>query len=339
MSTKSDCEHVNEEYTPTLVETCRAAAAKLVPLRMALKTEIDQRTPWLIESLTLDSIHSVLTQPATMERYSLPLASITKIDTLLHAPEITPEIRSTYLRLLLIALIESMPERIAAEPVPLSIEVLLCNNVLRIASELEHLPDEAFDLRQDFFVKDISILCLRLLPCGAEMAQVMAGIPRRLLFCGGVSQLVRGLTFFSRKTGGFKPFLSLHLDTRQLEEFTPEGWNRSYLRIADLLEVRPTLKGVFGTAWFYDPAMEEISPHLTYLRRTRVEAGAAGFRLGPTESTRQNALARSAKRRALFEAGEYMPVSYYIIWPRKALIAWARRHRLAAQPPSELLSK
>ena len=113
------------------------------------------------------------------------------------------------------------------------------------------------------------------------------------------------------------------MDVRFREEFNPDGWRRTYLRIADLLRVRPELKGVFGTAWFYDPAMARVSPHLVYLRAEREAAGAMTFCYGPSESALRNALAHSATRRKLHAQGQYEPMSHYIVWPRADLIRWA----------------
>ena len=39
-----------------------------------------------------------------------------------------------------------------------------------------------------------------------------------------------------------------------------------------------------------------------------------------------DALATSRTRRRAFEAGRYRPASYYLVWPRDPLLAWARAH-------------
>lgn len=220
-------------------------------------------------------------------------------------------------------LLETLPGRIAAERIPGSIVELLVAESDRIRGGLDTLEPTFFDPANDAYLKDLAILLLTLLPCGAEYVQVQAGIPRSLLWRAGVWQAIRGLGFFALRAGGFQPYLSLHMDVRFREEFNPEGWYRTYLRIADLLRARPDLKGVFGTAWFYDPAMVRVSPHLVYLRAEREAAGAMTFCYGPSESALKNALARSDTRRRLHAEGAYTPKSHYIVWPRRDLIRWA----------------
>lgn len=280
---------------------------------------------------TIEDAAARLTRPATLQRYSLPMDVLARLSAQLKAPATDPATRAAYLKRLFVRLLADLPERLAREPLPASIAALIALETERIAGELGSHPDAFYDPDTDAFLKDLGILTLRLLPCGAELAQVRAGVPRSLLLRGGLAQLLRGLWFFGHRTAGFAPFVSLHMDIRNLAAFTPEGWDQTYLRLADLLRARPQLKGVFGTAWFYDPAMTWVSPHLAYLRERRIEGGAAGFSFGPTEAARANALARSARRRQLVEAGRYTPRSYYLVWPRADLLAWAERRRSDAR--------
>ena len=144
-------------------------------------------------------------------------------------------------------LLETLPGRIATEGIPESVAELLLVESRRIRSGLDTLEPTFFDPANDAYLKDLAILLLTLLPCGAEYVQVQAGIPRSLLWRAGLWQGIRGLGFFALRAGGFQPYLSLHMDVRFREEFNPEGWRRTYLRIADVLRARPDLKGVFGT--------------------------------------------------------------------------------------------
>jgi hypothetical protein len=254
-----------------------------------------------------------------MGRYSLNLSPLTEIRESCNSSE--------RLQNLLQTLLETLPERMAEEQIPSSIVALLRPHAERIRSGLTHEPSGFFSVSNDAFLKDLALLLLKLLPCGAEYVQVQAGIPRSLLWRADIRQALRGAGFFALRTRGFRPFLALHMDVRFREEFNPDGWHRTYLRIADLLRSRPALKGVFGTAWFYDPAMVRVSPHLVYLRAEREAAGAMTFRYGPTESALRNALARSETRRKLHARGQYEPMSHYIVWPRADLIRWADSQR------------
>jgi len=236
-----------------------------------------------------------------------------------------PEGAAAWLRLLLVHLADSLETRLADARVPPSVSELVRAEGRRIAAQAGSQPDRFYSLANDAFLKDLGIVLLTLLPCGAELVQVRDGVPRSILMRGGMRQMLRGLRYFGLRTRGFRPFYSLHLDPRRLEEFTPEGWDRTYLRIAELLRLNPEVKGVFGTAWFYDPEVESVSPHLGYLRRRRVENGAVGFLYGATREAAANALARSRTRRRLYEEGKYVPVSYYLVWARDDLLRWAER--------------
>ena len=231
-----------------------------------------------------------------------------------------------YHKLVLATLVSEFEDRLPSRRIPASIESLMRLEIARIVEQLG-VQDEAFyDFSNDLFLKDLGLATFRLLPCGSELLQVHAGIPRSLLFRGGITQFLRGVYFFLGKTRGFRPFYSLHMDPRRLEEFNPDGWDRSYLRVADLLALHPEVKGLFGTAWFYDPHLEEISPRLAYIRNRREEGGAWNFRYGTRADVVSGALSKSATRRRFHQDGTYVPTSYYLVWARGNLLAWAAGH-------------
>lgn len=113
-------------------------------------------------------------------------------------------------------------------------------------------------------------------------------------------------------------------DRDLLKEFNPEGWKKFYFRLAKLLEVNKNIKGVSGSAWFFDPVISKISPELGYLREIALNCGAEIFFAGATEGTIKNAIFMSLNRKKLYEMGEYHPVNYIILIPRKRLISWAK---------------
>jgi hypothetical protein len=232
-----------------------------------------------------------------------------------------------YHKLVLATLVSEFEDRLPSQRIPASIESLMRLEIARIVEQLG-VQDEAFyDFSNDLFLKDLGLATFRLLPCGSELLLVHAAIPRSLLFRGGITQFLRGVYFFLGKTRGFRPFYSLHMDPRRLEEFNPDGWDRSYLRVADLLALHPEVKGLFGTAWFYDPHLEEISPRLAYIRKRREEGGAWNFRYGTRADVVSGALSKSATRRRLYQDGRYIPTSHYLVWPRDNLLGWAAGHR------------
>lgn len=125
--------------------------------------------------------------------------------------------------------------------------------------------------------------------------------------------------------GAWRPWLQNHTESRWLEDFSPEGWDRMWAVAAALLETRPQLAGAMGASWFYDPRLATISPRLAYLRAEPVKGGAWLVRQGPGQGHTERATATSPTRRALVEAGDYTPCSWLLAWPRSRLIRWARR--------------
>jgi hypothetical protein len=207
---------------------------------------------------------------------------------------------------------------------PPSAQRLYALQVHRIRRESVDETLNHFRLNHDFFLKDLALVVGRLLPMGAELVQPHSGIPRSLLWHAGPKQFFAGIQYFIVGRRGFLDYCSLHLEGRQLQGFNPEGWRQTYLRIAELLSLNPGIAGVFGTAWFYDPVVAEISPHLAYLRTVREAGGARNFRGGTATYVTESAIAKSRRRAALYRQGKYQPRAYYLVWHRQELLRWAQ---------------
>lgn len=121
-----------------------------------------------------------------------------------------------------------------------------------------------------------------------------------------------------------------HLDLRAMEEFNPAGWTACFVRMAEVLALNPTVCGITGISWFYDPKVAAISPRLAYLQVTQTQNGAFLANMGTDEHHVQNATVRSAARKALYDEGKYLPTCYLVAWPSRPLIEWA--DRLATDP-------
>lgn len=132
-----------------------------------------------------------------------------------------------------------------------------------------------------------------------------------------VRQLMMG-----RPTG---PWLRIHTEPRWLDDFNEAGWDNAYRQCARLLRANRASLGLAATSWFNDPAMREVSPHLTYLRDRLLERGAICMRVGTSQFDLDSALAKSNTRRVLYETGRYMPTAYTLLWPRAHLLDWARQ--------------
>lgn len=143
----------------------------------------------------------------------------------------------------------------------------------------------------------------------------------------GWSQLVA----YIRAQGWNRPWLQTHTESRQLTDFNPAGWDRTWATGAAICRTRPELAGMIGASWFFDPPLETISPRLAYLRQTPLNGGAFMVHQGPDPVHSQRAAASSPTRRALIESGEYLPRSWLVAWPRATLIPWAERRASEAR--------
>ena len=179
-----------------------------------------------------------------------------------------------------------------------------------------------FDFSNDSYVKDLQCFTGRMVACGAQVADLQSGMPRRLILSDGLANLPTNL-IFALRAGGFSPYCEIHTHTPTLNDFNPDGWDRCYLCIAEICRGNRSIKGMIGSSWFYDPDLETISPNLAYLRRRPLENGAKLFRIGPLPASKRDALATSKTRRKYYEEGKYTPTHYALVWSRDELLRWA----------------
>ncbi len=232
------------------------------------------------------------------------------------------KVRLLYNQYLVVSLLEDFDPAAGHCLLPDSVAALYPRELKRIMSQLDTCESRFFRFECDAFVKDLSILKHRLIPVGAEYADPYSGVPRSLLFKGGARQLYKGIRACLVQAGGFWPFLELHAHILALEDFNPAGWRKTYVRLAELLELNPRFRGVTSSSWFLDPALEGISPHLSYLRREPEAQGATILFSSIDREGKSGALAKSSSRRRLFNEGRYIPTVYTRVWPRSELIAW-----------------
>ena len=171
----------------------------------------------------------------------------------------------------------------------------------------------------DVYWKDLGLVRGLLFPVGAQVVDTYSGFAIKPGFSHGVVQGFNFLNLLLRY--GRKGYYQIHTHTPDLGEFSEQGWNDCYIRIADMLKINPKIKGVVAGSWFYDPIIENISPRLEYLSRVPIINGAQRFYLYEDKSG--NALSTSKTRRVLYEKGEYIPKVYLIVWLRKDILKWA----------------
>jgi hypothetical protein len=173
------------------------------------------------------------------------------------------------------------------------------------------------DLGKDSFLKDLWLARVVMIPAFAQLWWPHSGLSARDVLRGGPAA---ALHVFGR-CGGRRPFLEGHTHDPVARAYWNEaGWGEA-LRLAALaLPALPQAKGAFGTAWFYDPAVKQVSPRIAFAQDLQVGRGGFRLRIGSNEAAIANALATSAERRNRYKDGSYVPTDYAIIWSRRDLI-------------------
>lgn len=231
-------------------------------------------------------------------------------------------------KFLLLKLIAKHLVDIETIDMPYEIVDLYKKNFNRIAGEIETSQYKGpYLYSNDKFCKDIALCSMRLIPVGPRKIHCST-LSKRFLLKGGISQCYNGLIFIFFDLKGFKPLYEMHTDSKDsdlLKEFNPEGFKKSYFRIAELLNKNKDIKGIFGTSWFYDPSLDNVSPRLTYVRKMLIEAGGKIFYIGSDDQAVRNSIQKSKNRRKLYQEGKYLPTNYLIVCPRRKLIEWVKR--------------
>ena len=234
--------------------------------------------------------------------------------------------RAEFLRAMLGALIERNRPRIAALHVPAAVRTLFEKEYRRIEKDLAARDDGHFDLGSHSVRCDFRIVGFGRIPVGVHHIEV-GGVPRRLVWSGGMTQILRASAVLAR-AGGWAPFYVSHFSHgikphAFLLVYTPEAQIAWHRNVADCLRLNPDIRGLLATSWWYDPQLARVAPHLRFLREGSIAHGAIQLKSGSTEGARRFAVANSAERQKQYATGEYVPVSYAMVWTRDALLRWA----------------
>jgi len=180
--------------------------------------------------------------------------------------------------------------------------------------------DDSLD-NMDVFWKELAIARLQFFPLHAGIAEFYSGFGIRQGLTWRLIETIRFLNFLFKNDFVRKGYYKVHTHTPIISNFSEDGWNRSYLQIAEMLKRNKEVKGIIRGSWFFDPVIKKISPHLSYLQDLPLQHGAKLFYVGIDKSG--CAFAKSKQRQKLYYDGEYTPKNYLLVWPREAIINWA----------------
>lgn len=209
------------------------------------------------------------------------------------------------------------------DPLPQTIQRLYPDFLERLAKSL--LSDSAAPYEGEFFAKDVRYALGVTVPCGALQFDLDGRIGPKLILRDVLARKSFRSPLSYTASWGWGRWYNIHMDLRAMKDFTPDGWTASCVRLAEMLKANPDVRGVNGVSWFYDPHVAEITPHLGYLQQTPSRHGAFLVHIGTASHDIENATVRSPIRKKHYDEGKYVPTSYLLAWPRRALIAWANR--------------
>jgi hypothetical protein len=227
-------------------------------------------------------------------------------------------------RVTMLALMDAFAERASQYNYPASVLQQFRLSFMRIENNILQGQIGTYSHTGDSFLKDFSLCRQTAFPGGgAWIIDHHGAFPRSVMFKGGIGQFFRLAHLCLFVTRGNRPTYSPHIHNDLVKWHTWEERQACHLRIAEMLERHPQVKGMAVASWLSDPVIEKISPQLRWVRKIPAENGCQYFRVG--EDINGGALSRSATRRKLYEEGKYIPTKYLYIWPRNSMLSWAKR--------------
>jgi hypothetical protein len=293
-------------------------------LQDRLKAELLERSPHVLDACPLERYIAYLDHYPTVARWSYVSGTVRRYcKTIQHlAGDSGLEL---YHQLLLLTLMTRSRGRLGAMNLPDEIRLRYEASFQRIARSIERKTAAPGYYLAPQLCKDLGICMLRIIPAGMQIVNLFR-LPGALFYKSSLRQWLAWVRLVIQM-GGISPFYEMHAhaaDTKSMLEYSPAGYVQLFRRVAELLRRNPEVKGVVETGWLCDPALEEISPELSYVRAVVVENGGRIFLAGPCSAAGiHDATVFSSTRKRLYEEGKYLPKEYALVWPRKELLAWA----------------
>ena len=224
-------------------------------------------------------------------------------------------------RFVLLHTIEQSLDRVAREPVALSVKRLWCDALLRFTD-----PRTTIRISDQRFLALCKIASLRRFPAG-QFDWEPSGLPRSWVpRVRPASALLKVLSLLALRWRGFTPAFYVHVTvTRPVHALLEREAEKAYHLMAQSMQLQPDIKGMIASSWFHSPDTYQIAPHLSWLNRVFLENGGLVSTMGRA-SADCGVFHRSPDRQQAFDEGRFKPTLGLIIWPRTEMLAWAARH-------------
>jgi hypothetical protein len=212
-------------------------------------------------------------------------------------------------------------DRLAREPVALSVKRLWCDALLRFTDTRATI--RVSDQR---FLALCKIASLRRFPAG-QFDWEPSGLPRSWVpRVRPASALLKVVSLLALRWRGFNPAFYVHVTvTRPVHALLERDAQKAYHLMAQSMQLQPEIKGMIASSWFHSPDTFQITPHLSWLNRVFLENGGLVSTMGPA-SADCGVFHRSPDRQQAYDEGRFKPTLGLIIWPRTEMLAWAARH-------------
>lgn len=299
----------------------RRAEAKF----LELKADLRKTDPNLLDQHPIEKRVPGIVRYPDFRSYKSMISSLEKLQNELEK-NYSESIARQYHRLSLAYLIKESKSFLSKNSFPESILQLYEKWFERVLQDLNTQPDNYYHYERDLFLKDLAVCAFRMIPVGGAWCVEIGTASKRGLIAKGALRYPGNIAFHIFKQKGLKPYYVIHTFDRYIMRFTPKEMDRAYMRIAEMLKRNPDIKGIYRSSWFLDPAIDRISPRLSYLRLVPAENGARFFRTYTRDLDIQHATCNSPERKQLYDEGNYAPTCWGYVWPRNSVIKWAGRH-------------
>ncbi len=167
-----------------------------------------------------------------------------------------PSCMEIYHRVAMFSLMDAFSERAVSHHYPDSIVRQFRLNFARIERKILQGAAGTYSHDGDTFLKDFAICLQTAFPGGgAWVVDQQGGFARSTLFSGGAIQFFRLAWLYLLVTRGHKPMYGLHIHNDLTQYHTAQDRKACHLRLVEMLERNPHVKGICGASWLTDPAV------------------------------------------------------------------------------------
>jgi len=212
-------------------------------------------------------------------------------------------------------------DRVPSCPVAEAVKDLLLEEYCYVARPGKGFRN-VFSLRGNGFRAFCQLAILERFPAG-QSHWIVDGFPRSWIAKAPLADVPRLAFFLTVRMKGVRPYFVGHRAPRWPPVVLEREAEKSLCLIAKSMELQPAIRGFMGSSWLNDPALAAISPHLGWIAAQGLDNGALLTTVGPSPDD-AGFLSGNDRRRQLYESGEWRPQVGVKLWPRQAMIAWAR---------------